>query len=159
MDWLGLFHLLTAIIAILSGAMVVFRRKGTVLHRWTGRVYAGAMVALNISALSIYDLFGGFGPFHAAAIFSLLTVIIGVGAAWRRGPNWRDLHAYWMCWSYVGLLAAAVSETATRYLDFNFGWTVALASIMVLALGGVVISRRLPSLIGRRRTPIPAERN
>lgn len=149
MDWLGLIHFATALLAMLAGAVVVGRPKGTRLHRRIGRVYVASMLALNISALSIYDLFGGFGPFHAAAIFSLLTIVIGVGSAWRRHPNWRFSHAYWMSWSYVGLLAAAVAESATRYLQFDFGWTAAVASAAVLVAGGFVIGRRLPPLLGR----------
>ena len=81
MDWLGQAHFYTAILAIASGAVVVFRRKGTRFHRWCGRTYLGSMLTLNISALSIYDLWGHFGPFHAAAIFSLFTVLMGVDAA------------------------------------------------------------------------------
>jgi uncharacterized membrane protein len=150
MDYLGMGHLATALLAIAVGAVVVFRRKGTRFHRWCGRVYVAAMLALNISALCIYDLFGFFGPFHYAALFSLLTVIVGVRAAWLRRGNWRPVHAYWMSWSYVGLLAAAVSESATRYLDFGFGWTVAIATGLVLLGGGWVINRRLPGLVGAR---------
>ena len=149
MDWLGLSHVWFALLALLSGAVVVFRRKGTRAHRWTGRLYFGAMLALNVTALSIYDLFGGFGPFHAAAIFSLLSIAVGVRSAWVKHRNWRISHAYWMSWSYVGLLAAAVSESATRYLDFDFGWTVAIATLLVIVSGGLVISRRIPVLLRR----------
>ena len=150
MDWLGQGHLWTALLAIGAGAVVVARRKGTRFHRWCGRVYVAAMLVLNVTALCIYDLFGGFGPFHVAALFSLLTVFMGLRAAWLRHPQWRIAHAYWMSWSYVGLLAAAVSETATRYLDFNFGWTVGIATALVGLAGAVVINRRLPALLGNR---------
>lgn len=150
MDWLGQFHFMTALLAIVVGAAVVWRRKGTPSHRWMGRLYVSAMLSLNLSALLIYDLFGYFGPFHAAALASLLTVIVGVESAWTRRPNWRIRHAYWMSWSYVGLLAAAVSETATRYLDYAFGWTVLIATVLVLAAGGLLINRRLPRLLGLR---------
>ena len=154
MDWLGQAHFYTAILAITTGAVVVFRRKGTRFHRWWGRTYLASMLTLNISALSIYDLWGHFGPFHAAAIFSLFTVLMGVNAAWRRKPvrDWKTAHAYWMSWSYVGLLAAAVSESSTRYLNFNFGWSVAIATSVVVLVGAMVINRRLPLLLGLRVT-------
>jgi uncharacterized membrane protein len=152
LDWLGLGHFWTALLAIVAGAVVVFKRKGTRFHRWAGRVYLAAMLALNASALAIYDLYGYFGPFHVAALLSLVSVLMGVRSAWTRKPaqGWRIAHAYWMCWSYVGLLAAAVSETATRYLDFHFGWTVAAATGMVILAGALVINRRLPPLLGLR---------
>ncbi len=150
-DWLGLGHLATAIVALAAGLVVVLRRKGTRFHRWCGRVYAAAMLAVNVSALSIYDLFGGFGPFHVFALISLATVALGVITAVRRRPRdgWVEAHAYWMTWSYVGLVAAAVSETATRYLDFDFGLTVGLATAVVVGTGALLINRNVPRLVGR----------
>lgn len=147
MDWLGLSHFATALLAIVAGVVVVWNKKGTQFHRWTGRVYALSMLLLNLTALGIYDLFGGFGPFHAAAIASLVTIIIGVGVAWRRRPGWRVRHAYWMSWSYVGLLAAAASESTTRYFQFDFAWSVALSTIAVLTIGGLLINRLVPSAL------------
>ncbi|MBT8062394.1 MAG: DUF2306 domain-containing protein [Xanthomonadales bacterium] len=150
MNYLGLAHFLTAVLAIVAGAVVVFRRKGTRFHKWCGRLYLLSMLTVNISALSIYRLWGHFGPFHIAAVISLATVIMGAQAAWRKKParHWKVAHAYWMSWSYVGLLAAAVSESATRYLDYDFGWTVGLATAAVIAIGAMTINRRLPPLLG-----------
>ena len=152
MNWLGHAHFLVAILALTTGAIVVFRRKGTVFHRWCGRTYLVSMLILNISALSIYNLWGHFGPFHAAAIISLVTVLLGAFVVWRRSPahNWRVAHAYWMSWSYVGLLAAAVAETSTRYLNFDFGWTVGIASTAVVLAGAMVINQHLPAMLGLR---------
>lgn len=151
MDWLGLGHFYTALLAIIAGAVVVFRPKGTRFHRWCGRTYLAAMLVVNVSALSIYDLFGGLGPFHVAAIISLVSVVMGALSAWIRHANWRIAHAYWMCWSYVGLLAAAVSESATRYLRFDFGWTVGIATGLVVFAGAMIINRRLPPMLGLRK--------
>ena len=150
MDILGQGHFLTAIVAIVTGAIVVFRAKGTVFHRWCGRVYLVSMLLVNLSALSIYDLWGHFGPFHAAAIFSLVTVLIGALAVWRRRPGngWKMAHAYWMSWSYVGLCAAAVSESATRYLHYDFGWSVAIATALVVLIGAKIINHRVPTMLG-----------
>ncbi|MFT5140305.1 MAG: putative membrane protein [Lysobacterales bacterium] len=152
MDWLGHGHFYTALLAMVTGAIVVFRNKGTVFHRWCGRLYLASMLIVNLSALLIYDLWGHFGPFHVAAIFSLVSVLIGVSAAWRRSPAryWKITHAYWMSWSYVGLLAAAVSETSTRYLNFDFGWSVGIATTAVVLVGATVINRNLPTMLGLR---------
>lgn len=150
MNILGLGHFFFALLAIVAGAVVVSRRKGTRFHKWCGRLYLVSMLAVNISALLIYRLWGHFGPFHVAAIISLATVLMGVQVAWRKKParHWKVAHAYWMSWSYVGLLAAAVSESATRYLHYDFGWTVGLATAAVLTVGGLIINRRLPPLLG-----------
>lgn len=158
MNWLGQAHFYIAILALTTGAMVVFRRKGTVFHRWCGRTYLVSMLIVNISALSIYDLWGRFGPFHIAAIISLVSVLMGGFAASRRSPahDWKITHAYWMSWSYVGLLAAAVSESSTRYLNFDFGWSVGIATTAVVLVGATVINRRLPAMLGlRTRKSLP----
>ena len=59
---LGFAHLLFALMAILFGTLVIASAKGTPLHRWLGRGYLVMMLALNGSALAIYELFGRFGP-------------------------------------------------------------------------------------------------
>ncbi len=61
---LGLVHLLTALAAIFFGTAVIFSPKGTRRHRWMGRSYLAMMLAMNGTALLIYELYGRFGPFH-----------------------------------------------------------------------------------------------
>ncbi len=149
MDLLGVVHLASAVTALASGLAVLLARKGTSGHRRMGWVYASAMATVNVTALMIYDLFGGFGPFHIAAIVSGLTTIAGVIPAVRRKPRrmWIAHHAYWMTWSYVGLAAAAASEIATRYLRIGFGWSVALATFAIVGIGWYVIKTRVPKIL------------
>jgi uncharacterized membrane protein len=161
MNALGQFHLATSLLAVATGAWVVLRPKGTVSHRRFGWLYSASMIALNGSALWIYRLTGGFGPFHVAAVFSLATLLVGVSAAWRRKPgdrSWLPRHYYFMSWSYVGLLAALVAEVATRIpaiQEFAGGptiafWvTVALVSVAVFVAGGWMIRRRADALLRR----------
>jgi uncharacterized membrane protein len=153
MNSLGALHVITAVIALASGAVVLLRRKGTASHRRIGWVYVASMLALNITALAIYRLTKTFGPFHVAALFSLATVVAAIIPAWRRKPRngWLDLHYYFMSWSYLGLLAATVAEVASRVPAIQaFGggptpafWTsVAVASAAVFLIGGPMIKRR-----------------
>jgi uncharacterized membrane protein len=81
----GLAHVLAALAALVLGAVVVALRKGNRRHRWLGRAYLLSMLALNATALSVYELFGGFAPFHGLALFSLATVLSGYGAAPQAG--------------------------------------------------------------------------
>lgn len=163
MDWLGLLHLTLALAAIGAGAAVALARKGTRRHRYLGRAYALSMLGVVVTAFLIYDLFGGFGPFHFAAVVSLITVVMGWIPARRRRPRaWMEHHAYWMSWSYVGLLAAAAAEVLSRIPDTPFWGMVLAASGAVVALGAVVIRRRVPSILaGLWRGPVttrpPAE--
>ena len=131
----GLAHVLAALAALVLGAVVVALRKGNRRHRWLGRAYLLSMLALNATALSVYELFGGFGPFHGLALFSLATVLSGYAAARRRKPGWKIRHAYFMTGSYVGLVAAAVAETASRVPGWSFNAAVITASALVIFTG------------------------
>jgi hypothetical protein len=113
------------------------------------------MAALNTTALLIYRLTGHFGPFHLAAIASLATVAAGTWAAVRRQPpdRWLERHYYWMTYSYVGLVAAAVAEVVTRLRFGSFWWVVAAVSVAVMAAGGVLVRRRAARAL-TRFTPV-----
>ncbi|HYR10991.1 MAG TPA: DUF2306 domain-containing protein [Longimicrobium sp.] len=157
MNALGLFHTGCALVALVSGAAVLLRRKGTRSHRRIGWIYVGSMLALNVTALMIYRLFGGFGPFHAAAIASLVTVVGGIVPAYRRKPaNWVEHHYAWMTGSYVGLCAAAVAEVATRVPGFGFWWAVMGGTLAVVGIGATMISRNRAAVLAPFRRARPA---
>jgi uncharacterized membrane protein len=152
MDGWGLIgnaHHAMALLALASGALVLLSKKGGRRHRRTGWVYVASMAAVNLTAFLIYDLFNRIGPFHIAAMVSAITVLIGVVPAVRRRPNrsWVEHHAHWMAWSYIGLVAAAVSEVSTRYLDMPFSATVLVATAIVLIAGGLLVWMRLPATL------------
>ena len=111
---LGAAHFTSALAALALGALVLPERKGTLSHRAMGASYVMAMVAVNLTALTIYRLTGRFGPFHALALLSLATVAWGMRAVLRRRQGWMHTHYYCMAWSYIGLLAAAAAEIAVR---------------------------------------------
>ncbi len=164
---LGVLHLAMAFTAIAAGAAVlVTAPKGGRTHKRLGWIYLASMLALNGSALLIYRLFNGFGPFHLAALVSLFSVIAGGGlaiAARRarlRGDRARRAefvggHFRAICWSYIGLLAALVSETATRLEIARpadvpgraFGIAVGLATLSVVTTGAYLIRSRRERLL------------
>lgn len=165
MTLLGQVHFAAALVALGSGAAVlVTSPKGNRWHRQIGWVYAVSMLALNGTALMIYRLFGGFGPFHVAALVSLAGLVPAVVCARRAKSSriardlaargrWVERHYYWMTWSYVGLCAAAVSETATRLpitrprpgAGLAFGLAVAVATLLVVGIGRRLIRSRAAS--------------
>lgn len=153
MSPLGWFHTLCAVVALVSGAFVVGMRKGTANHVQIGYIYVGSMVALNVTALMIYRLFGGFGPFHIAAIFSLIGLIVAILPAILRRPRktWLTQHYYGMSWSYVGLIAAAASEFITRVPATVFWWGVLGATAGVVVIGGTIIKLRAQRTIDSMR--------
>jgi uncharacterized membrane protein len=150
-DPLGMAHLASGYLALLVGGAVALMRKGTPRHRWSGRAYALAMVVLNGTALAIYDLTGRVNMFHAFAVISLLSLAAGWVAVRRGGPVAREVHARFMMWSYVGLLAAAASEFIVRVPGvvtswLGFGIAVGIASVLVCTVGAVVIERTVARL-------------
>ena len=142
-QFLSGFHIATAISALVFGLCVFLTRKGTRLHKQFGYAYFFNMLGLNISALFIYRLTGNFGPFHGAALASLLTLIAGFIPAYLRLPQgrWLELHYEFMNWSYVGLVAAGVSEATTRLPSAPFWPAVFAGTAIVFLVGGRLIAR------------------
>jgi uncharacterized membrane protein len=159
---LGVFHLSTALLSLGAGAIVLLTGpKGGRTHKRLGWLYLGSMLALNGSALLIYRLFRGFGPFHVAAIVSLVSIVFGglfaiaARRARRAGEHDKrrrfiEAHYRSISWSYIGLVAALISESATR-LDIArpaampglaFGIAVALATVSVVAVGAFLVRSR-----------------
>jgi uncharacterized membrane protein len=74
----GLVHLISALLAMVAGAIVLLNPKGWQSHKRVGYDYVAFMGILNITAFMIYHLFGRFGPFHLAAIISMFGIIGGM---------------------------------------------------------------------------------
>tara|TARA_R110002073_G_scaffold212910_1_gene373290 strand:- start:243 stop:719 length:477 start_codon:yes stop_codon:yes gene_type:complete len=146
----GFIHLLLAITCLALGAMVFMQRKGSKRHRLLGHLYSISLLLVNISALFVYEDSVGAGPFHVLALISLATLSAGFIPAFLRKPaNWTSLHAYFMSWSYVGLVAAGVAQIATELLTLPTTITVGLPSLIVIGIGGLMIHTRLPSILAK----------
>ncbi len=152
-EFISRLHLWSAVFALVFGLSVFLVRKGTRLHKQLGYAYFFNMLSLNISALLIYELTGSFGPFHISALASLLTLIAGFFSAYLRLPRkgWLDLHYEFMNWSYVGLIAAGVSEFTTRIPSSPFWPAVVGGSISVFFIGGLLINSLRPKAVTQAR--------
>lgn len=64
-------HLVATLAALLLGIVMLVRRKGTLSHRWLGRLWAALMLVAAVSSFWIGE---GFGPVHVLAVVILLTV-------------------------------------------------------------------------------------
>jgi len=147
----GLGHFASALLALICGGVVFFQKKGTRAHRIWGRVYGVAMVVLNAAGLNTYGIDGNFGPFHWMALVSLITLSAGLLPVWLRKPQggWLELHAHFISWSYVGLVAAGVSQIATQLSDWPPLLAVGLPSAVVLGGGALLIHGRVPGILSK----------
>ena len=115
-DWeqaIATGHIVAAVSALLAGAAVLMRPKGTHTHRGVGTVYVFAFVLVNVAALSLHRE-NTFGVFHALAVASLVTIAVGLSPLLlgKRSETVIATHAYCMTWSYAGLVAAGCGQLA-----------------------------------------------
>lgn len=93
-DTTGLIHLISSIVALVSGMLVLVIRKGTKRHKQIGYIYVLNMLGMIITAFMIYRLFKGWGIFHYATIAILLTILFGMIPVWTKKPKdtWMYQH-------------------------------------------------------------------
>ena len=151
--WIGHVHTLLASLALLLGGFIFPSVKGTLRHKAFGYTYAASMLGTTVSAFAIYHLTGHLGVFHFAAVVSFLTLVAAMVPVITRRPrgSWLYLHYKYTSWSYVGLLAAAVSEAAVRLPSAPFWPAVAIGSAAVFGGGGFLISRMTERTLTRVR--------
>jgi peptidoglycan/LPS O-acetylase OafA/YrhL len=101
------------------------------------------MLILNGTAFMLYGLFGYFGPFHVAALFSLTTLLLGIIPVLSRRPKskWLMRHFTFMYFSIIGLYAAFASETLTRIPKSPFFTMVIIATLVITALGVMIYNK------------------
>lgn len=100
-------HICLGFSSLITGLNIVFQTKGNRKHQRIGKLYVLSMLGLNLTAFGIYKLYNGWGFFHWMAIASLIPLLAGYIAI--RYKNITG-HYYFMCWSYIGLLCATISE-------------------------------------------------
>jgi uncharacterized membrane protein len=142
-------HAFAAIAAVVLGALVLFRRKGTPLHKLMGRVWALLMLVVATSALFINEirLIGPFSPIH---LFSLLTYLGIAQGIWfiRRGNvaahRANMVGLYFMA---LGLAGAFTLLPGRRMNEALFGpdagWPPSLIAIGVVLVTVFTLYRRL----------------
>jgi uncharacterized membrane protein len=150
-DWeqaVATSHVAAAISALLAGAAVLLRPKGTRSHRRIGTVYVVALVLVNVAALSLHRE-NAFGVFHGLAVASLVTIGVGLSPLLlgKRSETVIATHAYCMTWSYAGLVAAGCGQLVEAIGQGDGSWAVPVVIATVLSISGVVIFGRVPSTV------------
>lgn len=150
-------HAFSATAAMLLGAVVLFRRKGTPLHKLMGRVWGGLMLIVATSALFINEirLIGPFSPIHLFVVMTYCGLYEGIREI-RRGNVLA--HQASMKSLYLGalLLTGAFTLLPGRRMHAvlfgaEAGWVPSLVAIaLALALTAFLWIKLMPK---RRRKP------
>lgn len=108
MSTINIIHTVFSVTALLAGGFIFFNAKGTRRHVKAGWLYVASMLILLFTSFFIFDLFGGFGVYHALSIVSLVTMGLGIyfPLVARSNAGWLIQHYMWMSYSYVGLVMA-----------------------------------------------------
>ena len=141
-------HAFTAIAALILGALVLLRRKGTPLHRLMGRTWVGLMLVTATSSWFINDirLIGPFSPIHLFAIFTYVSVARGLIAIRRgdvAGHKAEMLGLYFFALILAGCFTLLPGRRMAAVLfGADAGWTPSLVAIgLGLAVSAVIYAR------------------
>lgn len=100
--WYVHAHLAVALVALLIGASLLLRRKGTASHKALGWVWVVLMLGAAITSFFIQAR-GRFSLIHVLSVVILVTVPLGIMHI-RRGNVRR--HKYTMASAFAGLAIA-----------------------------------------------------
>ena len=141
-------HALSALLALLTGPLALYRKRKDIWHKSFGYVWMAAMVATAISSfwISSFGVIGPFSPIHLLSIWTLFVVIRSVQLV-RQGNI--QAHAEMLKWLYWGGLwvAFALNFLPNRLSNrILFGQDEAalamIAAILAVASAFLFASRR-----------------
>jgi uncharacterized membrane protein len=110
----GWLHSAFSIGALVAGAIVLMRPKGTPVHKLRGRIYVLAMIATCLTSFAIYRR-GVFWFPHWSGVAALVLITAGFALA-RYKPlrGWMHWHLSCMIASYYVLIGGSVNEIFVR---------------------------------------------
>lgn len=103
-----MFHLVTATPAMVLGGFVLWRKKGTMLHRFLGRIWVALMLLTAVGSFGIKSA-GQFSWIHILSVITIVSIVAGLIAIRRRK---REQHRRCMQGAYAGLMIAFIFTLA-----------------------------------------------
>lgn len=103
-------HAFAAMSAFALGVVQLAAPKGTIPHRILGWLWVAIMVVVSVTAFFIHQirLWGPWSPIHLLAIFTLVTLPLGV---WRARRQQVEHHRWTMIGIFTGGLVIAGAFT------------------------------------------------
>ncbi|MBC2885993.1 DUF2306 domain-containing protein [Ochrobactrum sp. CM-21-5] len=145
-------HVVAVVPAAIIGSLILFRRKGTRLHKLFGRIWIILMVITSVSSFFIHqiNLILGFSPIHILSVLVLIGCWRAVIAA-RAGKI--AVHRRIMRGVYfggivgVGLFAFMPGRLMNEVL-FAEGWSSGVLVSGIVALFVCAVIARKSSVLG-----------
>lgn len=149
-------HAGAATAAMLLGALVLFRRKGTPVHKAMGRVWVGLMLIVATSALFINEIrmVGPFSPIHIFVALTYFGVFAGIREIRRGNVIGHQAAMKSLYFGALLLTGAFTLMPGRRMHDAIFGaqsgWTPSLIAVpLALAITAFLWVKLMP-----RRRPV-----
>ena len=98
-------HLSAAVGALVLGAVMVLRAKGTGTHRRLGRIWVGLMSLAALSSFWLTGLRDGFSVVHLLSVWTLVAMALAIYFI-RQGKVKQ--HKRFMVGTFVGLAGAGI---------------------------------------------------
>lgn len=153
-------HGIAAFVALILGALVLWRRKGDERHRWMGRVWVATMVVVAVSSfgISTIGIIGPFSPIHLLSIYTLVSLAMGVGVLlWPSAKGRAErIHSHRITmqtlYGSALLIAGGFTFLPHRFLGrMTFGETMPLLNYAIVAAmvaAGIVLIARAYRSVG-----------
>jgi uncharacterized membrane protein len=149
-DWPIQVHATAALLAVILGAMVLWRRKGTGLHKALGRLWVLLMLVAATSALFINEIrmIGPFGPIHLFSLLTYWTLGQGLWAIVVQKDVRRHRIQMQSLYVFALMLAGAFTLLPGRRMHqvlfgADAGWPHSLLAIGTILLIAALVWRRL----------------
>jgi len=127
---IGWLHTFASLLALVTGAFVLIRPKGTRQHRLFGKVYAGALLVAGFAAFGIYRFDiqfvpfkvgpNIFGLFHYETVFTLAALLFALFTARRQRHAFSAYaHPALMLLAYYMVIGAFINELFVRVVPLR----------------------------------------
>ena len=127
-------HVISMLSAFFVSFLILFKAKGTKIHKMLGWMFTVFMLISIISSFWI-KTYGIFSPIHVLSIVTIYWLVSGIIAVRLRRHNWQYSHAFYMGSAYIGILIAGLGVLVRQYIapgDVMMGFIVSAISAAII---------------------------
>ncbi len=110
-------HIAAACGAVMLGAFILYRPKGTARHKLLGRIWVIVMIVVAAGSFRLHGLREGLSPIHGLSIFTLASLAYAIYSI-RNGRT--RAHKQGMIGVFIGLVAAGALTLLPGRIIGNF---------------------------------------